>query len=171
MREDPITLAQLQTILKKEKLKYTVVYDVQGSGDGEQEWEIKVTHPTFSDITRLENRLESEIGVHVTPGDIVYEDLDLYLPKVYPMLQEKGKKRANILASAAGKKLGGVFQVTEGSGTSNNIFETGNYYRMIKEMMEINKSGLKTVDAATVSLIYRFELLQNIRNSRMAWFL
>lgn len=171
MREDPITLAQLQTILKKEKLKYTVVYDVQGSGDGEQEWEIKVTHPTFSDITRLENRLESEIGVYVTPGDIVYEDLDLYLPKIYPMLQEKGKKRANILASAAGKKLGGVFQVTEGSGTSNNIFETGNYYRMIKEMMEINKSGLKTVDAATVSLIYRFELLQNIRNSRMAWFL
>ncbi len=115
--------------------------------------------------------MESEIGVYVTPGDIVYEDLDLYLPKIYPMLQEKGKKRANILASAAGKKLGGVFQVTEGSGTSNNIFETGNYYRMIKEMMEINKSGLKTVDAATVSLIYRFELLQNIRNSRMAWFL
>ena len=57
MREDPITLAQLQTILKKEKLKYTVVYDVQGSGDGEQEWEIKVTLPTFSDITIASSKL------------------------------------------------------------------------------------------------------------------
>ncbi|MFT5861349.1 MAG: hypothetical protein ACI865_003473 [Flavobacteriaceae bacterium] len=156
--EPDITLDQLKNLLSKEKFTYKVVLSVENPDPEYTQWKIEVTLPTLDEVARLEKRLESEVGVHVEQGDIRYESLDIYLPKIYPMMQEKAKQRGLLLASAAGKKLGDVQQITEGNGRSSNLFDSENYMDLVMGMINRDKNQMNLTKSETISLIYRFAL-------------
>ncbi len=153
------TLEEITKLLTTEKFTFKVNYKMDDFEDAKADWEIEVTHPTLSDISRLNKLLKPAVGVTIERGGITYENVEVYYPKIYPTLLEKAKKRAQILASGAGNKLGGVIQVTEATIDIANSSNSQNYLRMIKEMIEFEKNGIRLTNLARIVLIYRFEML------------
>lgn len=164
----PLTIPQISKALQGAKFQGTVVskakYDVKAGQDTDDaEYDNEVVQVRVSTLDELQRLSKFVFDLKVAYGELKevnFEEITNQYAVLYPKMMEAARKKATLITSTSGKKVGGVIQISEGTSGQSLFGDAMDEY--FKNTMEVTsslwKKDIPTSKAVVVTLSYVFEL-------------
>jgi hypothetical protein len=166
---DPLTLAEIKTKLEANKFVCTTVPNGNYNIDPDRSYNIEervnksaieVRVKSLDELKKLCLLVSKMEGAHGELVDIMYEDIATTYATLFPKMMQKATEKATIIASASGKKIGMLLQVTERQENASLYGDELSDY--MEKMMEFStklwQKNVPTSKSEKVEFTYIFEL-------------
>lgn len=164
----PLTIPQISKALQGAKFQGTVVskakYDVKAGQDADEaKFDNQVIQVRVTSLDELKRLSKFVVDLKVAYGELTevnFEEINNQYEVLYPKMMEAAKKKASLMASTSGKKVGNVIQIAEGVSGQSLFGDAMDEY--MKSTMEVTsslwKKEIPTSKTKVVTLSYVFEL-------------